>query len=701
MTPLERVQDALRGHGSRRSGPSGWTCPAHDDRQASLSVAAGTDGKVIINCHAECRPEAVLAALGLEWADLFPQPEVGTRLPRAIVATYPYVDERGRPLFEVVRFAPKDFRQRRSDGHGGWIWNLQGTRRVLYRLPRVLDAVALRKTIYVVEGEKDVHSLEQAGAVATCNPMGAGKWHGDYAQALAGASVVVVSDRDDAGRRHARTVAASLTRVGCAVQVVEPAEGKDATDHLAGHTLDEFIPVDLDGPPPASGGGGTIADLLEVMSGYLHLDDPDHILFALAVATSAELEGPPVWGMLVGAPSGGKTEAIEVLKDRAVHLDELTAAGLLSWQPAKPPRPTGALIRLGARGLLTIGDLSTLVASTDRSGSAREQLFANLRRIYDGSLVRDLGNAPGPLYWEGRATILAGCTPAIDRYAAYADQLGPRFLYFRLRAATTAAERARQRKVRDTAGTLEERRKEARRLAGEIVHHAAERARSLELPEPMTEAIFDAAYVTTLGRASVPRYGFGKREIDGLPVVESTPRVTGQLLMLARCALALGLDEPGALALCCRVALDSMPEVRRRALEELAGGELLTGREVARRVQCHPTVGLRTLEDLEAIGIVAAERDGDDGDEDPGGGFPTPTVWHLSGPDAPMVASVMAGQPVHEVDNTSPPPPLVRGENPDIPSDGQGQSQLRVQGAPDGRLLDPGPSLDDLARWTR
>jgi len=48
-----------------------------------------------------------------------------------IVATYQYCDEKGCLLFEVVRFEPKSFRQRRPDGNGGWIWNLQGIRRVL------------------------------------------------------------------------------------------------------------------------------------------------------------------------------------------------------------------------------------------------------------------------------------------------------------------------------------------------------------------------------------------------------------------------------------------------------------------------------------------------------------------------------------------------------------------------------------------
>jgi 5S rRNA maturation endonuclease (ribonuclease M5) len=249
VTALERIQRALRDHGSKPSGSNGWTCPAHDDRKASLSVTMTTDGKVVLNCHAGCHSNTVVRALGLAWTDLFPEPKAGQQRHSTIVATYPYVDERSRPLFEVVRFAPKDFRQRRSDGKGGWIWSLNGTRRVLYRLPRILDAVATGKTIYVVEGEKDVHALEQAGAAATCNPMGAGKWSHEYARVLAGATVVVVADRDQAGRNHARTVATSLTCAGCVVQVVEPADGKDASDHLAHHALDEFVPVDLQDEP--------------------------------------------------------------------------------------------------------------------------------------------------------------------------------------------------------------------------------------------------------------------------------------------------------------------------------------------------------------------------------------------------------------------------------------------------------------------
>jgi hypothetical protein len=251
VSPLERVQAALEAAGSRRQGRD-WQCPSHEDRQPSLSVARGRDGRVLLRCQAGCDTETVVKMVGLELADLF---AAKPRTPkREVAATYRYLDERGGLLFEVVRFRPKAFRQRRRAQAGdppdkvdcdGWVWSLGSTRRVLYRLPKVTAAVQAGQTVWVVEGERDVHALEAGGVVATCNPMGAGKWREEYAHVLAGATVVVVADADSAGRDHARTVAASLERVGCTVRVVQPAAGKDVADHLAaGHPLADLQPLD-------------------------------------------------------------------------------------------------------------------------------------------------------------------------------------------------------------------------------------------------------------------------------------------------------------------------------------------------------------------------------------------------------------------------------------------------------------------------
>lgn len=249
---VERVLDALerRGCRPRRSG-SGWSacCPAHEDRNPSLSLSEGDDGRALLHCHAGCETDAIARELELEPRDLFSESMNGRGgalgEPEAI---YDYVDEAGELLFQVCRFAAKQFRQRQPDGSGGWVWNLRGVRRVPYRLPRVLEAVASGEPVLVCEGEKDVEAAERAGVpCATTCPMGAGKWRDEYAQELAGATVVIVADRDEPGLRHARDVARSLERHEARVQLVGPLEGKDLADHLAaGLTLEELEPWPLE-----------------------------------------------------------------------------------------------------------------------------------------------------------------------------------------------------------------------------------------------------------------------------------------------------------------------------------------------------------------------------------------------------------------------------------------------------------------------
>ncbi|HUW10622.1 MAG TPA: hypothetical protein VM537_12905 [Anaerolineae bacterium] len=157
MTLAERFLTRL--HGVRASG-TGWTacCPAHDDSEPSLSISQ-KNGRVLLHCFAGCSNEDIVAALGLTTGDLFEG-----RRPKAqaseIVATYDYTDETAGLLYQVARYRPKGFKQRRPDGNGGWLWNMKGVRRVLYRLPQVLEAAARGGRVHIAAGEKDVAAVE-------------------------------------------------------------------------------------------------------------------------------------------------------------------------------------------------------------------------------------------------------------------------------------------------------------------------------------------------------------------------------------------------------------------------------------------------------------------------------------------------------------------------------------------------------------
>lgn len=221
-------------------------CPAHEDHTPSLTGDLGDDGRILVHCHAGCTQEAVLSALGVDAADLYP-PKPERPPARRIQCTYPYHDATGALVGEVVRYTPKGFRQRRPGPDGKWEW--KGARLPLWKLPEVIEAVEAGRAVWVVEGEKDALNLQARlpqGEVATTCPGGAGKWRQEHTDALVGADVIIVRDRDDVGTDHAAKVAEALADVA-AVRVCEPFEGKDLTDHLAaGHAIEELVQVELE-----------------------------------------------------------------------------------------------------------------------------------------------------------------------------------------------------------------------------------------------------------------------------------------------------------------------------------------------------------------------------------------------------------------------------------------------------------------------
>ena len=206
-------------------------CPAHEDDKASLAIRE-KNGRVLVHCHAGCTQDAVLAAL--RGRNLWPERRANgaangkLRGSRTVVAVYEYVDELGEPLFQVIRFKPKDFRQRRRPRPGdprdkvrdGWVWSVDGVPVVPYRLPETLEAIANQTPIFIVEGEEDANNLAKLGIVATCNAGGAGKWKPEHATRFTGADATVIPDNDEAGRQHAESVAASLTGTAARVRIL-------------------------------------------------------------------------------------------------------------------------------------------------------------------------------------------------------------------------------------------------------------------------------------------------------------------------------------------------------------------------------------------------------------------------------------------------------------------------------------------------
>jgi putative DNA primase/helicase len=223
-------------------------CPAHDDSSPSLTYSAGTKWPLILKCMAGCSPDDVLAALGRTWTD-YGETKKRDEGFGDVTDRYIYEGIDGIPRFRVNRTTTKKFWQEHNAG-GTWVKGLGGNAPILYRLPQVARAVLAGETVYIAEGEKDVHALESLGVTATCNPMGATKWKQLHTDTLDGAAhVVIVADRDEIGYEHARIVRDALIERVQRLDIVRAAVGKDAADHIAaGRGLDQLEPFDPDNP---------------------------------------------------------------------------------------------------------------------------------------------------------------------------------------------------------------------------------------------------------------------------------------------------------------------------------------------------------------------------------------------------------------------------------------------------------------------
>jgi hypothetical protein len=138
-------------------------------------------------------------------------PATGSKPRSKVTARYVYRDERGAPLYRVLRLEPKRFSQERRE-NGAWIGGkgaLDGVRRVLFRLPELL-AAGSAETVLLVEGEKDALTLVKHGFIATTSAQGASNWHKTDSSALTGRHVVIVPDHDAAGAGYEREAAQDL-----------------------------------------------------------------------------------------------------------------------------------------------------------------------------------------------------------------------------------------------------------------------------------------------------------------------------------------------------------------------------------------------------------------------------------------------------------------------------------------------------------
>jgi len=233
-------------------------CPAHDDREASLSITRD-NGKILIHCHAGCSTDQVLEAVGLQLKDLYEDDQIRTgdrwrsyvegREGRKIEDVYEYVGLDGKYSFSRIRLSGKKFIYGIMDGDR-FLYGLNGKRRqnlpaavFCKGLQGVRKAIQDGQRVFYCEGEKDVKTVESHGLTGiTCGASG--DWDNRCTTLFEGADVVILQDNDDPGRKSAKQIEKDLQSVAQSVRIVTPTpdlEHGDITDFFeSGHTVEDL-----------------------------------------------------------------------------------------------------------------------------------------------------------------------------------------------------------------------------------------------------------------------------------------------------------------------------------------------------------------------------------------------------------------------------------------------------------------------------
>lgn len=289
---------------------------------------------------------------------------------------------------------------------------------------------------------------------------------------------------------------------------------------------------------------------------------------ALTIATSLSLDmDHPVWLMVMGPPSSGKTEMLELISNLENYhrLPSLTPKHLFSGHPSA----SGGYMRreVGEKGILVFPDFTTVLSLKSQS---RSEIFNHLRTIYDGKSGFGTGIDIRRInMWEGKVAVIAAVTEAYEHFKDKNTDLGERFLYYYY----TPPEIDLANFENNNRPINMER---IHKLIDDIKVIYSEKISSFQIDRKDDQRLIRVAMFISRGRAIVERDGYS-REISQINTPESPYRVLNVLRSLYKSLMiVLNEDKEKVFGIISNVAKSSIPKKRCDILRmiQVNGGQL-------------------------------------------------------------------------------------------------------------------------------
>lgn len=349
-----------------------------------------------------------------------------------------------------------------------------------------------------------------------------------------------------------------------------------------------------------------LQELKKEISQYVYMEDDAVIDVALASIIANRLKlGDPVWMMIVGASSGGKSQIIRPLSmtdEKFIHrVDDITENTFLSGAPGGD---MSLLKKIGNHGIITISDLTVLFS---RNAESRNAILSQFRMLYDGEMIKIVGNRPEPLKWKGYLGVLSGGTPSIYSSFEEVADMGERFLCYRMKHydERSATRMALSRKI--FGRELDEK---LSSMYAEYIKDIVMGRSSEDIPELTPEQMEKIIEISIFAERlrTVNKIDRFTKDIERIPTVAFPMRTALQLSYIARALSLMGVLDMKVIEW---IGFSLANEEKREVLTLLSRyKDEVTTQNLADKIGLDTRIVRSVLQNLASTGIVVRSGDG-------------------------------------------------------------------------------------------
>lgn len=360
----------------------------------------------------------------------------------------------------------------------------------------------------------------------------------------------------------------------------------------------------------------TLSELKAIYQSVYYLEEDMILDVVLATCLATKLNCDPIWVLIIGGPSSGKSELVNTLnKIPFVHpVSSMTENTFLSNMRTSDGKEASMLHRIGTSGMMTMKDYTSILSMRSEK---REVIVGQMREIYDGKLVKEAGNG-NPQTWEGKLNWIGAVTESVYLAEDESAGMGRRTINYIMPEQDRIKTTQQSRKNNSDIG------KKRTMIQDAFVEYVEMMLSKMEKSLPDIEDTFADELVhladfVTLTRTPTSRNFRG--ELVLVPAPEMPMRVFHMFQTLAKVFMYMneGTLKEEHKDILYRLALDSIPKQRMLTLKVLSKYQKVTTKGAAQELR-YPTETMRIwLENVNVLGICEREA----------AGVATPDMWTI------------------------------------------------------------------------